>query len=158
MNFHSIVQRVNYSLFHVGGAALVFMMLITVADVILRKLGHPIIGTYEIVSFTGAVVIGFCIPWVTMRKSQIAVDFLTMRMSGKTRKTFRLWTRIVGIVLWSLIGYNLFLLGRDLYRSGEVSLTLQLPFYPVAFGIAFCCFLQSITQILEFADTLKEGV
>jgi hypothetical protein len=29
------------------------------------------------------------------------------------------------------------LYGNDLYTSGEVSLTLQLPFYPFVYGIGF---------------------
>jgi TRAP-type C4-dicarboxylate transport system permease small subunit len=152
---HLILKRLNRFLFLIGGAALVFMMLLTVADVILRRLGSPIIGTYEIVSLSGAVVIGFCIPYVTLLKSHITVDFLTMRMAGRTKKIFRLWTRVVGILLWAIIGYNLFILGRDLFRSGEVSLTLEFPFYPVAFGIGVCCLLQSITQIFEFVDTMR---
>jgi hypothetical protein len=42
----------------------------------------------------------------------------------------------------------------DLYRSGEVSLTLELPFYPVAFGLGVASFIQCIVlfvQILQVA-------
>ena len=60
-----VLLRVITILNHIGGAALTFMMFLTVSDVLLRAFGHPIMGTYEIVSQSLAVVIGFGIPKVS---------------------------------------------------------------------------------------------
>ena len=50
--------------FHViAGITLAFMMLVTFTDVVMRIFGRPIVGTMEIISFCGAVVIGFAIPY-----------------------------------------------------------------------------------------------
>jgi hypothetical protein len=38
-------------------------------------------------------------------------------------------------------------LATSLLRSGEVSLTLQLPFYPVAYGIGVACLVQCLSLI-----------
>jgi hypothetical protein len=51
-----------------------------------------------------------------------------------------------------MIGWNLIKYGMDLHKSGEVSLTLQMPFYPVAYGLAICCFIQCV---VIFCDILK---
>lgn len=45
----------------------------------------------------------------------------------------------------------MFVMATDLKNSGEVSATLQLPFYPIAYGIGVCLFFQVITLI---ADTI----
>jgi len=42
----------------IAGISLTFLMLLTVMDVILRTLRRPIVGTYELVAFSGAGVIG----------------------------------------------------------------------------------------------------
>jgi hypothetical protein len=42
----------------------------------------------------------------------------------------------------------------DLYRTGEVSLTLQLPFYPVAYGIGVCCFVQCLVLIAHIFQVI----
>ena len=34
-----------------------------------------------------------------------------------------------------------------LRKSGEVSLTLQVPFYPVAYGLEVCCFVQCLVLV-----------
>lgn len=136
----------------IAGITLTFMMLLTVSDVILRFMRRPIVGTYELVAFSGAVVIGFALPYTSWLRGHIFVDFIISRFPKMVRNIFNIATRLLVICLFLLIGWNLFLYGRDLYRSGEVSLTLQMPFYPVAYGIGVCCLIQSLVL---FCDILK---
>ena len=60
----------------------------------------------------------------------------------------------MGIILFILLGWNLIKVGMDLYRTGEVSLTLQLPFYPVAFGVGVCCFVQCLVFVVHIFQVL----
>lgn len=155
MDAFSGMKKINRLVYLVGGVALVFMMLITVADVFGRRAGHPLVGTYELVGLAGAVVIGFCIPYTTSLRSHIAVDFITMKLPPRLKLVLLVITRAMGIFLWSFVAYSLFFLGVHLYGSGEVSLTLQIPTYPVAFGISVCCWLQAVTQLIDFVDIVR---
>jgi len=56
---------------YIGGAALTFMMFLTVADVIMRVGGRPILGTYEMVAFSLAIVIGSIIPKVSLDRGHV---------------------------------------------------------------------------------------
>ncbi|HVN98254.1 MAG TPA: TRAP transporter small permease [Syntrophorhabdaceae bacterium] len=147
-----IIEKLSKALQVVGGVALVFIMLLTVADVILRRFGHPIVGTYEIVGLGGAVVIGFAIPITSWLRGHIFVDFFYQRFSPAGRAVFNITTRVFSLALFVLIGYNLFLYAGELYKSGEVTLTRQLPFYPVAYGLGVCCFIEFLVLI---GDVLK---
>jgi TRAP-type C4-dicarboxylate transport system permease small subunit len=133
----------------IAGISLTFLMLLTVMDVILRALKRPIVGTYELVAFSGAVVIGFAVPLTSWLRGHIFVDFFILRFSQKVRNIFNITTRCLVIVLFFLIGWNLIKYGMDLQQSGEVSLTLQMPFYPVAYGVAVCCFVQCLVLICD---------
>lgn len=133
----------------IAGTTLTFMMSLTVLDVILRSFRRPIVGTYELVAFSGAVVIGFAVPFTSWVRGHIYVDFFIMRFSQKVRNIFNIATRCLVIWLFLMIGWNLILYGRDLYKSGEVSLTLQMPFYPVAYGIGICCFIQCLVLLCD---------
>jgi TRAP-type C4-dicarboxylate transport system permease small subunit len=133
----------------IAGISLTFVMLLTVMDVILRALKRPIVGTYELVAFSGAVVIGFAVPLTSWLRGHIFVDFFILRFSQKVRNIFNITTRCLVIVLFFLIGWNLIKYGMDLQKSGEVSLTLQMPFYPVAYGVAVCCFVQCLVLICD---------
>ncbi len=85
----------------IAGISLTFLMLLTVMDVILRSFKRPIVGTYELVAFSGAVVIGFSVPLTSWVRGHIYVDFFILRFSQKVRNIFNIATRCVVIVLFS---------------------------------------------------------
>src|SRR3990170_1785482 len=132
-----------------GGISLVFIMSITVADIILRSFRRPILGTYEIVAFSGAVVIGFSIPYTSWVRGHIYTDFVIVKFSQRTRNIFNILTRCLGVCLFLIIGWNLVNYGLDLRKSGEVSATLTMPFYPVAYGLAVSCFIQCLVLLCD---------
>jgi TRAP-type C4-dicarboxylate transport system permease small subunit len=133
----------------IAGVSLTFLMLLTVMDVILRSLKRPIVGTYELVAFSGAIVIGFAVPLTSWVRGHIYVDFFILRFSQRVRNVFNIATRCLVIVLFFLIGWNLIKYGIDLQKSGEVSLTLQMPFYPIAYGVGLCCFIQCLVLVCD---------
>jgi len=135
----------------VAGVFLVFMMTLTTCDVILRVFGRPIIGTYEMVAFSGGIVIGFSVPITSWVRGQIFVDFFYQKFSRKIQDVFNYVTRCMSIVLFIFTAVNLMRMATDMYRSGEVSLTLQLPFYPIAYGIGFAFFVQVLVLITDIA-------
>ena len=61
-------------------------------------------------------------------------------------------TRCIGIGLFFLIAWNLIKVGIDIQRSGEVSPTLHLPFYPVAYAVGVVRFFQCLVL---FCDIIK---
>jgi TRAP-type C4-dicarboxylate transport system permease small subunit len=133
----------------VAGVSLVLLMVLTIVDVVLRGANRPIVGAYELVALAGAVAIGFSMPQTALLRAHIYVDSLIVTFSRTVRNIFNIATRMLVMILFFLIGWNLFKYGGDLQRSGEVSLTLQIPFYPVAYGIGICCFVQCLVMVLE---------
>jgi TRAP-type C4-dicarboxylate transport system permease small subunit len=99
-------------------------------------------GTYEIVSQSLAVVIGFGIPKVSADRGHVYMEFVTERLSKQNRAILFTFTRIICIILFILIAYNLIGVGNEFRLSGEVTSTIRLPFFPLAYGVGVCCFLQ----------------
>lgn len=144
-----ILRFVSKLLNIIAGISVTAMMLLTVADVLLRAGGHPIIGTYEIVSLLLAVVIGFGIPQVSLDRGHVYMEFLLEKFSRTGRKVMNIFTRLLCLVLFAFIGVNLFSVGAGFRASGEVTATIQLPFYPVAYGVAVCCLLECCVFLFE---------
>ncbi len=149
-----IVERFSKWMQAIAAFGLTFIMLLTVADVILRFFGHPIIGTFEIVGLGGAVVIGFALPITSWLRGHIFVDFFYQKFPKSAQNALNIFTRLMVIILFILIGWNLIVMGIELYRSGEVSLTRQLPFYPIAYGLAVCCFIEVFVMICDIFKIL----
>ena len=145
----STVSKISGVLHGIASGALTFMMFITVADVAGRAAGYPIMGTYEIVGLTGAIVIGFAVPFTSWQKGHIYMEFLLDRLPQTQRQVLNVFTRLLCIALFIFIGYNLLQVAADFRRAGEVSPTLQIPIFPVAYGVAICCFIECVVFVCD---------
>jgi TRAP-type C4-dicarboxylate transport system permease small subunit len=157
MNALSAVARgLSRFMYVIAGIALAGSMFLTVADVILRQFKVPIVGTYELVGLLGAVVVGFAIPQTSRLQGHVIMDFVTAKLSRSWQRPFHVITRILAIGTFAIIAWNLWALGNDLRKSGEVTLTLQLPFYPVAYGIALCCIVECLVLFVDMVEKREE--
>jgi TRAP-type C4-dicarboxylate transport system permease small subunit len=141
------VKGVSTFLNAIAAIALTFIMLLTTLDVILRLLKTPIVGTYELVGFTGGLIIGFAIPMTSWARAHIYVDFVIQKLPPGNRKVANIFTRVVVILFFLIASVNLFKHGLYLYGTREVSPTLQLPFYPVIFGIGLACVVECLVLV-----------
>ena len=153
--FETCVLGTSRVLAVIAGVALTFLMVLTVLDVILRAFKKPIVGTYELVAFSGAVVIGMALPITSWLRGHIYVDFLIGAFPSRIKNGFNVLTRLMGIGLFVLAGWNLFRYAAELKRAGEVSLTLRIPFYPVAFGLGVSCFILCLVLLVDIFKVLR---
>jgi TRAP-type C4-dicarboxylate transport system permease small subunit len=144
-----VFRFISKILSHIAGIALTVMMLLTVVDVAFRAGGYPFVGTYEIVSLLFAIVIGFGIPQVSLDKGNVMMEFLLERFSQRGRNVMNTATRVLCLILFAFIGYNLFIVGAGYHATGEVSPTIKIPFYPVVYGVGVCCLLECFVFIFD---------
>jgi TRAP-type C4-dicarboxylate transport system permease small subunit len=83
------------------------------------------------------------------------MEFLLERLQGKGRAIMLTFTRVLCIVLFLLIGFNLFTVANEFRLSGEVTSTIRLPFYHVAYGVGVCCFLESFVFVFDIFKIWK---
>ncbi|NLT22464.1 MAG: TRAP transporter small permease [Syntrophorhabdus sp.] len=146
------VHKVILFMQGISGVVLTFVIVLTTADVLLRIFGHPVPGAVEITAMCGGIVIGFTVPMTSWMKGHIAVDFLLNSWPSRVRNTVETITRCVGIVMFIFIGVNMIRIGRGFQIANEVTGTLELPMYPVVYGIAGGLFALSVVL---FCDIVK---
>ena len=147
-------RKLCRSLLLVSGLTLAFMLLFTLTDVIMRAFGKPIVGDYEVISFLGAVVVGFAIPYTSLLKGHVFVDILVEKLPKNAKNSMEVATRVMGIALFLWVSWNFVDMSLDLIKSKEVTPVFRLPYYPISFGLAFAC----IVQCLVFISQIKEIV
>ncbi|MEA2107991.1 MAG: TRAP transporter small permease [Pseudomonadota bacterium] len=133
------------------------MMLLTCADVVLRLFKHPILGTYELVGLFGALTIALAIPATTLNKGHVAVEFLVEKLPPSARKICTIITTLLSIFLFALIAWQSFLYADILRSTGEVTLSLQMPFYPVVYVISAAALLVCVVLFLELATPWQKA-
>jgi TRAP-type C4-dicarboxylate transport system permease small subunit len=153
--FFNKIKAISQFLNVIAGISLTFLMLLTIADVVLRGFKRPVVGTYELVAFAGAVVIGFSMPLTSYVRQHIFVDFFILKFSQKVRNLFNIATRGLVMALFLLVGWNMLKYATDLHRTGEVSLTLQMPFYPIAYGVGICFFVLCLVFVGDIIKIVK---
>ena len=157
-------------LYWVAGTAIISMMLLTCADVILR-LGvtayhqyhwwflspfSPIPGTYELVCFLGAVAVSFAMAHTSVERGHVAVSIIVNLLPKKIQAIIETITTIFGLILFSLLSCQSVLYANDLKARGEVSLTLELPFYPFVYGISFAAAAVCLVLLVDLSKSLPE--
>jgi TRAP-type C4-dicarboxylate transport system permease small subunit len=148
------VERLSRWLQIIACIALTSIMLLTVADVVLRFFGRPIVGTHEMVGLGGAIAIGFAIPITSWFRGHIFVDFFYQKCPKGVQNILNTITRLMGIALFALIGWNLFGMALESFTSGEVSSTRQLPLYPFIWGLGACCFMQCLVLVCDICKII----
>lgn len=148
------------------------MMLLTCIDVILR-LGvtayheynwrilaplRPIPGTYELVCFLGSVAVSFAMAHTSVEKGHVAVSLIVRLLHPKIQALIGSITNSFGLLLFALLSWQSVLYARSLHMSGEVSLTLQLPFYPFVYGIGFAAAAVCLVLLIDLSKNLIEVI
>jgi TRAP-type C4-dicarboxylate transport system permease small subunit len=148
------LKAVSRGLSVIAGASLVLLMTLTIVDVVLRGFKSAVPGTYELVAFMGALVIGLAMPLTQRARGHIYVEVIVSKLPPRIRDGFHFVTRLMVIALFAVIGWNLVTYGINLMRVGEVSPTLRMPFWPFAFAVALGCLGQCLVSAGEIVRIL----
>ena len=149
-----ISKNLAGKLFWIAGAAIVGMMLLTCADVVLRYFRRPIPGTYELVCFLGAVAVAFAMAHTSVEKGHVSVGYIVQLFPLRLQRIIECITGCFGLFLFVLIAWQSVSYANELRLSGEVSLTLELSFYPFVYGIGFSAGAVCLILLSDLLNTL----
>lgn len=117
----------------------------------------PIPGTYELVCFLGAVAVAFAMAYTSLEKGHVSVSFIVALFPQRIQGLIKSITHLFGYSFCShcLAGH---IYANDLRLSGEVSLTLELPFYPFVYGIAISAAAVSLILIFDLFKNVRKMI
>ena len=153
--FEKLAQILARKMYWVAGTAIVAMMLLTCADVVLRYFRRPIPGTYELVCFLGAVAVTFAMAHTSIEKGHVSVSFIVSLFPSRLQRFIECMTSCFGFLFFALIAWQSIMYANDLHVSREVSLTLELPFYPFVYGIGFSA---AVVCLILLSDLIKNAL
>ncbi len=151
---NSINKWLNRVLVFAGCVFLSAMVLLTCANIVLRRFGRPIEGTYELMALFGAVVTASALGFTQNMKDNIAVDILFNNFSEKLRTLLRIVNATICVLFFCLAGWQLCLIGIRLHKTGEVTETLRIAFYPFTFFVAAGFFVLAVSFLADIITAL----
>lgn len=136
--FGGLVERFGRILDNIAAFCIAATMAVVVLNVLMRTiLHHPLLGTVEYVNILTAITIGLALAYCAFCNGQIAVDFVMDRLPERAQATTDIITGLLAFGFWALAARYMLDYGHNMFTTGLVSSTAQIPMYPVSYLIAF---------------------
>jgi len=153
----TLVALVNRALAAIAGLALIAMMLLTVADMVLRAFGHPIAGSYEIIGWLSAVAMALALGYTQLHKGHVAIDLVVERLRPRTRAVVQALVTLASLLLFVAVAWYVASYGVVLHRSGSLSETLKAIVYPWVYAVAIGCGGLALALLADFVRALARA-
>lgn len=154
--FWKVIEWVQNKLKIIGAACLVGMTFLTVADVVGRFFRHPIFGSVEIVGFMATLAVASALPYAHKIKSHVGVEILVRLLSKRTQTIIDICTGILSLALFGVVTWRMTLYAHTMQKSGEVSISLELPEYVVIYITSFCLLIFTLVIVQDIINNIKE--
>jgi TRAP-type C4-dicarboxylate transport system permease small subunit len=142
----------------IAGFALMLMVILVVADICGNKfLKTPVPGGIELVSLLSVVAISFAIAQTQLDHGHIEVEMLVTKLPKTVQKVISIIVHLFSITLFIVLAVRSFRYGLSLQSSGEVSMTLLLPFYPFVWAMGVCAIVVALVLIMQLFQKLREN-
>lgn len=152
--FEKFYRILNQVFIWSAGLCLAAMILMTCANIFLRVVWVPLKGTYELMGYFGALVTAFALGYTQMKKAHIAVDVLVTLFNRKVQLILQGINCLICTIFFSLAGWQIAQYATTLWKTGEVTETLLIAYYPFAYGVAGGCLLLALVMLVEFLKLL----
>lgn len=146
----------NRLLFGVAGVTLVAMVLLTCTNVLLRCVWIPIKGVYELMGFFGAIVTALALGYTQMKRGHVGIDVVVNQFSEGTKRILNGINYFICMVFFALAGWQIVKWATTIWRTGEVTETLRIIFYPFIYGVALGCFSLCLVFLVDLLKVLVE--
>jgi TRAP-type C4-dicarboxylate transport system permease small subunit len=124
------VGLTNRLLFGLAGICLVLMMALACSNMVMRSLGHPIKGTFELMGFFGAMVAALSLVGTQASGGHIVITIFQKRFPKPVRIVLDMVTSVLSLVFFGLMAWQTWVLALGIREFEELSETLQIIYYP----------------------------
>ena len=117
--------------FLAGAGGLLAAMCLDAAAVIGRQLGHPLLGSIELIRAAVVIAASSAMVGVTLGESHAAIHLLTERLRPELRAGLAQLSKLVCAAFFAWLAAGSIWLTVELWNGAEASELLQLPYKPL---------------------------
>jgi len=150
-------RLLNTTLMIAGGIALIALMLLATGNVVLRVFHLPLSGTYEVVSFLGAIVIASALGYTQRHKDHIVVDILSAKFPTAIKSIVNACSYLAMTVFFAVVSWQICIWGLKIRESGELSETLKIMYHPFVFGVSLGFAVLTIACMVDLVKAVFGG-
>lgn len=149
-----VFRQVNRFIAGIGAWFLIFLMLMTAADVVARDVFNaPLPGTVELSQYMLAVFILLGLAYTQQVKAHVAVSLLTTRLSPSFQFLFNIISTLLCLFISCILVWQGWTVGIE---EKTVSDMLRVPQFPFRLLVAIAAFLVSLELLIDLGDSMKK--
>jgi len=160
MSLNDAIERGSLAVEYVGGALIGLIALVTFFEVAMRStIGLQIPDAFSLISYAQGIAVFWGIACATYARRHITVDFLYDVLGSRGRILVNCAADIVCAIYFGALAYMLSYAVRRLFVSGERTIELELPLWPlvasasvgIVVATAFCCLMvaRGVTALVQ---------
>jgi TRAP-type transport system small permease protein len=143
----------------VGILVLVFMMLMTVADVTGRRVfNSPLPNVLELSEALMVIVVMFAMGDCASRDGHVVIDVLSNKFPKKVQTWLYIFGCLVGLFVFALIFWQTLQAGFNFVRTNESRGVLHIPVYPFVFAFTLGSLYISLILLTQIIATFAREV
>ena len=96
--YEKFTLKVSQAFAWISGAAVIVMMLLIVANGIIRAFSTPILGTTEIVGWLAAISVSFALGYTQIHRGHVDIDLLVIKFPKGLQKALRIIVAFLSLV------------------------------------------------------------
>jgi|APFEC2959095136_1045048.scaffolds.fasta_scaffold01767_2 TRAP-type C4-dicarboxylate transport system permease small subunit len=147
-------ERALRALALASGFILLFVMVYTVADVMMRYVfNRPFSGSVEVTEFSMSLIIFLALPYTAWVGAHISVDLFEKQLDRPWLRFLPAALSFVGAALFALIAWRVLL--EALATLNQTSNMLRMPHYPFRFAVAFCSLVFAVVMSIQGWQALR---
>lgn len=141
-------ERALRALALASGFILLFVMVYTVADVVMRyAFNRPFSGSVEVTEFAMSLIVFLALPYTGWAGAHISVDLFEKFLDRPALRLLPSVIAFVGAALFLVIAWRVML--ETTATLNQTSNMLRMPHYPFRLAVAVCSFLFAIVLLVQ---------
>jgi TRAP-type C4-dicarboxylate transport system permease small subunit len=152
--YEKAIRAISRGLNIIGGAFLMIMMFLTVANIIGRAIIGPILGTSEIVGFALVIVVGFGLAYTAVMDGHVTVELLVARFSKRAQAIINIFVSLLGIGTFAVIAWQSTMYGWKQSLLGEYAPVLKFPIPPLRYIFVFGCVVLCLALVMQLFKSI----
>ncbi|WP_291319478.1 TRAP transporter small permease [Desulfonatronospira sp.] len=144
-----IVGHMALRIAQVAQLALVLVMLVIVANILMRAWWKPLTGSYELVEILGAVILSMGVAYCAVNRGHVTVSLLVDSLPPRLQNVVEIITNIISLTFISLLSWGLLQYSSNVHRRNLSTSSLDIPLYPVYYLVACGMIMLALTVLVE---------
>lgn len=153
-----ITAALSWRISQIAQAALVLVMIIIVANIIMRRYWTPIPGTVELVEILGAVILGLGVAYCQYRKGHIFVSILVKKFPLRLQALTDAFTSLLALIFSSLLSWQLIKYAGRMMERGYATGHLDIPIGPFIYIVGIGCIILAVVLFRDFVKASAVAV